>query len=109
MDSLKGVKNKGIEMNLVETYKTVRESIVAIAIKPNPGQAEPVMPTIIGTGFVVGEGLIATTIMLFAKLSDWRDYRAFQKATGLLPLCFFTFYPIMECVSLRWKSLECSL
>src|SRR5438132_6875608 len=46
-------------MTLVESYKIVSQSIVAISVKRRPNQ--PVdMPAIIGTGFIVGEGLVAT-------------------------------------------------
>lgn len=47
-------------MELAETYKAVSRSIVAIAVKPQPNQSWPGVPTIMGTGFVVEDGLIAT-------------------------------------------------
>jgi hypothetical protein len=47
-------------MDLVDTYTQVSQSIVAIAVKMPPGSPQPWVPRILGTGFVVGEGLIAT-------------------------------------------------
>ena len=47
-------------MELVDTYKQVCQSIAAIAVKMPPNSSQPWIPRILGTGFVVGEGLIAT-------------------------------------------------
>jgi len=70
-------------MNLAETYGIVSQSIVAISLKLLPTMsAPPDVPEIIGTGFVVEEGLIATNdhvVRIGAKVpnfpgkveSDW--------------------------------------
>lgn len=47
-------------MTLADTYKVVSQSIVAIAVRPLASAPHPEIPVILGTGFVVGEGLIAT-------------------------------------------------
>jgi hypothetical protein len=48
-------------MNLAESYKIVSRSIVAISLKRLPTMSVPPdMPPILGTGFVVEEGLVAT-------------------------------------------------
>jgi hypothetical protein len=48
-------------MTLVESYQIVSRSIVALSVKRLPNQPVPAdIPTIIGTGFVVDEGLVAT-------------------------------------------------
>lgn len=47
-------------MNLGEMYKVISQSIVAIAVCPPAGGRRPEIPRILGTGFVVAEGLIAT-------------------------------------------------
>ena len=47
-------------MDLSDAYNIVSQSVVAIAVKRPQDQPIPPVPTIIGTGIVVGEGLVAT-------------------------------------------------
>lgn len=47
-------------MHLSESYNVVSQSVVAIAVKTPEKKSPQDLPTIIGTGFIVGEGLVAT-------------------------------------------------
>ncbi len=60
-------------MNLIETYKKVKPAIVAFVPKFYPvrkGQKMPEFPPIIGTGFILRDGLVATNDHIIQAIDD---------------------------------------
>lgn len=84
-------------MTLAQSYRAIKPSIVAIVAKyerRSEGQAEPEIPFILGTGFAVAEGLIATNDHIL------RAIRALPKPTfapkGEWPIMCFMFVEVNE-------------
>lgn len=80
-------------MELQETCRIVARSTVAIVVKQRPHEP-PGVPTIIGTGFVVGDGLVATNDHVI------REVQALQQMPGASqhewPIAVVLFYLVPE-------------
>jgi hypothetical protein len=60
-------------MNLPSIYKTISPSVIAIAVKTPEGARLQGVPQIIGTGFVVAEGLVATNDHVIREVGKYLD------------------------------------
>lgn len=79
-------------MELSDCYNIVSQSTVAIAVKPPGDQLPKGVPTIIGTGFVVGDGLIVTNNHV---VSQTKALLAIPGAVqGKWPIVAVLFFPI---------------
>jgi len=85
-------------MGLVETYREVKKSIVALVPRyvhiASPEEKAKLVPPIFGTGFIVGDGLIATNDHVIQKINELPQPPETPKDP--LPVAAMLFYEIPE-------------